>query len=650
MRRGDGSLYDIAVPGYKANLSDVLASIALVQLDKLERARARSARVSSRSTTRRSPSSTASRRSRATRATCTRSTSTSCAIDAERAGATRDEYQRALADEHIGTSIHFLPVHRLTWYRERFPSSRRCRSPSAPAPRCCRCRSRPRTRTTDIARRDRRAAARARAVRRHEALRWRDAPRSGSSTLVVTGLALAYILWKIDLAQDVATIARREPRWYFLARARDHGRHRAADGVALAAAARARRRSTTGSPWLVRAYFVVVHRRADPADVDRRRRDAHLRDVAAPSGHGGPVAGHGAARARARRRRDGHARRGRASCSRSAATTSARTSGSRLAFVVATVVLALRALLARARGRCSRGSCRCCARLRLERPLRAVYEAIHAYRDDAAAARRRVRADARACRPCACSRSGLAGKAVGVDLSPRPYYVMGPLLFLVLLVPFTINGLAVREAFFVSFLGRLGVSRGPAFATGFLFFVVTITLSLPGRGDPRLGGPRALHGRPSRMTERRRRPSSSSRTTRCRGSSSASRACRGYETVVVDHGSTDGTLELVRERFPDVRLVEQENRGLGAGWNRGMRETTGRVRSCSLNADAWALGDAVERLVAFADAQPRAAVVGPRLLNTGRVAAALGARLPDAVAARDRVPLPAQARAALARS
>src|SRR5262245_16475093 len=37
MRRGDGSLYDIVVPGYKANLSDVLASIALVQLDKLER-------------------------------------------------------------------------------------------------------------------------------------------------------------------------------------------------------------------------------------------------------------------------------------------------------------------------------------------------------------------------------------------------------------------------------------------------------------------------------------------------------------------------------------------------------------------------------------------------------------------------------------
>jgi hypothetical protein len=73
-----------------------------------------------------------------------------------------------------------------------------------------------------------------------------------------------------------------------------------------------------------------------------------------------------------------------------------------------------------------------------------------------------------------------AGKGVGVDLSPRPYYVMGPLLFMVMLVPFTINGLAIRESFFVSFLGGLAVDPSRAFATGFLFFVVTIALSLPG--------------------------------------------------------------------------------------------------------------------------------------------------------------------------
>jgi N-acetylglucosaminyl-diphospho-decaprenol L-rhamnosyltransferase len=86
----------------------------------------------------------------------------------------------------------------------------------------------------------------------------------------------------------------------------------------------------------------------------------------------------------------------------------------------------------------------------------------------------------------------------------------------------------------------------------------------------------------------------------------------GYETVVVDHGSTDGTVALVREKFPAVRVVEQENRGLAAGWNRGIRETSGAY-VLILNADAWALGDAVDRLAAFADSHPRAAVVGPRL-------------------------------------
>ena len=58
--------------------------------------------------------------------------------------------------------------------------------------------------------------------------------------------------------------------------------------------------------------------------------------------------------------------------------------------------------------------------------------------------------------------------------------MLGPLLFLVMLVPFTINGLAVREAFFVSFLGKLGVPPDEAFACGFLFFLLTLVLSLPG--------------------------------------------------------------------------------------------------------------------------------------------------------------------------
>jgi N-acetylglucosaminyl-diphospho-decaprenol L-rhamnosyltransferase len=88
----------------------------------------------------------------------------------------------------------------------------------------------------------------------------------------------------------------------------------------------------------------------------------------------------------------------------------------------------------------------------------------------------------------------------------------------------------------------------------------------------------------------------------------------GYETVVVDHGSTDGTLDLVRERFPAVRIVEQENRGLAAGWNRGIRETSAPFLLV-LNADAWLVDGAAERLAAFADEHERAGFVAPRLLN-----------------------------------
>jgi GT2 family glycosyltransferase len=90
---------------------------------------------------------------------------------------------------------------------------------------------------------------------------------------------------------------------------------------------------------------------------------------------------------------------------------------------------------------------------------------------------------------------------------------------------------------------------------------------------------------------------------------------RGREVVVVDHGSTDGTLDFVRERFPEVRVIEQGNKGMGGGNNAGMRASDGRYFFL-LNSDAWVVEDALDELVAFADAHPEVAVVGPKLLNT----------------------------------
>jgi len=89
----------------------------------------------------------------------------------------------------------------------------------------------------------------------------------------------------------------------------------------------------------------------------------------------------------------------------------------------------------------------------------------------------------------------------------------------------------------------------------------------------------------------------------------------GIETVVVDNGSSDGTAAFVRERFPDVRVVEQENLGLAAGWAKGLEETSSSRWALMLNADAWLVGDALDRMIAVGEAHPRVAVVGPKLLN-----------------------------------
>jgi dTDP-4-amino-4,6-dideoxygalactose transaminase len=119
-RRGDGARYDQVAPGFKANLPDVLAAIALAQLDKLElhaTLRARQVALYDEALADLDGITPLARDARDTHALHLYVVR----IDAERAGATRDAYQRALVAERISTSIHFLPVHRLTWFRERYP-------------------------------------------------------------------------------------------------------------------------------------------------------------------------------------------------------------------------------------------------------------------------------------------------------------------------------------------------------------------------------------------------------------------------------------------------------------------------------------------------------------------------------------------------
>ena len=138
-------------------------------------------------------------------------------------------------------------------------------------------------------------------------------------------------------------------------------------------------------------------------------------------------------------------------------------------------------------------------RFRIASPLRAFYEGVHHYRG-----RPRLLAAVFGTTLVVQAIRVLGiwatAKAVGIELGPIIYFVFGPLLFLVMLVPFTLNGIAVREAFFVSFLGSVGVGADEAFAAGFLYFLVTVLLALPGAaimlwGSLRPGArPRVEHG------------------------------------------------------------------------------------------------------------------------------------------------------------
>jgi uncharacterized protein (TIRG00374 family) len=122
---------------------------------------------------------------------------------------------------------------------------------------------------------------------------------------------------------------------------------------------------------------------------------------------------------------------------------------------------------------------RLAARLRVERHARSLYEAMHAYRSHPRELLV-VLAVTIALQFVRITSIWLCGAAVGLHLSLLVYVILGPLLFLVMMVPFTINGLGVREAFFVAFLGRFGVDADAAFATGFLFYAVTIATAVPG--------------------------------------------------------------------------------------------------------------------------------------------------------------------------
>jgi GT2 family glycosyltransferase len=88
-----------------------------------------------------------------------------------------------------------------------------------------------------------------------------------------------------------------------------------------------------------------------------------------------------------------------------------------------------------------------------------------------------------------------------------------------------------------------------------------------------------------------------------------------HEIIVVDNASSDGSVEMLRQQYPQVKIIaNRENRGFGAANNQGFAVMQGRY-ALMINTDAVLTAGAVGKLWNFAEANPRAAIVCGQLLN-----------------------------------
>jgi len=100
---------------------------------------------------------------------------------------------------------------------------------------------------------------------------------------------------------------------------------------------------------------------------------------------------------------------------------------------------------------------------------------------------------------------------------------------------------------------------------------------------------------------------------RCLESVRAATVSYNAEVFVVDNGSRDGTVERVREQFPDVILItNQANRGFGAANNQAIARARGRA-VLLLNCDAELHPDALDTMLRYLVENVDVGVIGPRL-------------------------------------
>lgn len=90
---------------------------------------------------------------------------------------------------------------------------------------------------------------------------------------------------------------------------------------------------------------------------------------------------------------------------------------------------------------------------------------------------------------------------------------------------------------------------------------------------------------------------------------------QGYEVLLVDNASTDGSVECVQREYPLIEMIaNKENVGFSRANNQGIRQSQGEY-ILLLNPDTKIQPHAIHLLFDFLSIHPEAGIVGPRLLN-----------------------------------
>ncbi len=94
------------------------------------------------------------------------------------------------------------------------------------------------------------------------------------------------------------------------------------------------------------------------------------------------------------------------------------------------------------------------------------------------------------------------------------------------------------------------------------------------------------------------------------------REVKGWEIIVVDNDSMDGSEKEAKKAFPFIRLIQnRENLGFAKAVNQGLQKASGRY-VLLLNPDAQVKNGAIGQLLSFMEANPDAGIAGAQLLNS----------------------------------